>query len=308
MFKTVRFKRYLRTGILMALVASMFFRATVPATAAPNIKANTEDRWGQFVVKAVRNIDSTDPEWLPWENHISLAATMLSKHGVDVIEHTDLGYFSEGEVKYYEDWILAELPIEDTSDFARVTLSLVEVDLGGKEEILARIAAEENRLAQENMLIAAEEKINEMASLAVSAANSDITPAEEVAIIMAFAIVYVSVAITAAFISTIWASIAQIGADDPFALQYAEIPEDHLATSGSAIFTGHGGQYRIDYEWRWVDKGLVTAAQDNGLAATVYDPVYSFADLNDQIEVMWENARRDIANQSNVTFLPVFNR
>ena len=174
--------------------------------------------------------------------------------------------------------------------------------------MLAQIAAEENRLARENMIVAAQEKIDEMASRAISAANSDITPAEEVAIIMAFAVVYISVAITAAFISTVWASIAQVAADDPFALQYIELPEDHLATSDRAMFIDHGGQYRIDYEWRWVDKGVVTAAQENSIAATVYEPTYSFADLNVQIEEMWEDARRGISNQSNLTFLPLFNQ
>jgi len=152
MFSLFRSTEYRKLIVMSTLVMAMLVNSVIPAYAKPNAPA-VEDTWVQLVVLSVKNVDATNPEIPFVKVRISLAATAMSKYGIDVIAHEDLGTFREGQTKYYDDWVLAELPINQVTDFARLTLSMVEVDLGGRNDLLDRIAEEENEIARNNMLV-----------------------------------------------------------------------------------------------------------------------------------------------------------
>jgi|GEM_PF-1465270 len=317
MLNRANIKHTLRTALLLLMSALLILNRPSTANASPGATAHPENTWGQFVIKSVHNISSTDmksvhnasstdPDSRLFPDSISLGATLLSKHGVDKINHTYLGYFWQGESKHYSDWVLAEVPLDDVSDFARVTLSLVEVDLGGRKQILTEIAEEENRIARENMLVTAQEKINEMVTQSLHAAGFESKSLEEDLIVLSAAIVFaVSIMVTISFVSTFWSGITSPLGDDAFALKYVEIPADHLPESGTVVFIDHGGEYRLDYEWRWVEKSVLSAAQADSTPASNYAPTHPFADLNEQIRKMWEGAQNQAASQTNKLFVPM---
>lgn len=91
--------------------------------------------------------------------------------------------------------------------------------------------------------------------------------------------------------------------DDAFNLEYVEVPNNQSTAGGTVEFEDLGGEYRLEYEWRWVNKGAVSAAQASGSPDVSYNPDYRFDDLTAEIAELWEAAQ-----QTNKVYLPLAGR
>ncbi|MEM7134313.1 MAG: hypothetical protein AAF702_49035 [Chloroflexota bacterium] len=257
-----------------------------------------DNTWVQFVILEVACIDETDPEF--GSDHISLGGIFTSKFGVDKIPNEDLGLFEEGESISYTDWIFAELPITDIADYARISLFLVEIDGGGRDSALTTIAQNEADLTRDNMLAEALRLIEEPSDeQSISAANAHTQNSAFAPFLSSALRVGARVSIIT-ILGSLWDSIVGIWEDDAFTLQYIDIPVPQQNESGRVIFEEHGGEYAIEYEWRWVEKANAAAIDVSNAPTIEYTPDYSFSDTVELISQLWT-----AATTPNLIFLPL---
>ncbi|MCA9998155.1 MAG: RICIN domain-containing protein [Anaerolineales bacterium] len=261
----------LNKQLIVHLLVLLAFISSLVGTAVPAAHAQIPAQRLQFRILEVAALDETDPEW-PGNDDISLAFTYASRSGVVKVPFRRVGTFSDGTVQRYynQPWVAAEIPLNHMPDMLQVSLLLVEEDGGGKERVL-----DEYYGYQQMPFMRSQQALQttEKASVEEQAAQIAVEALKKLAQELA------DVALKKV------GNYLVGGADDFFPVQTVNklitSPQQRFNGAtferGEMVIRGHGGRYRIVYDWKLV--------VSNGLRIYL-QPAHALASC---VDVPWED-------------------
>ncbi len=297
-----------KIGKFLASLLSLVILVTniVPIHAAP-LQPQT---WAQFVITKIECLEQTNDGIGAPGDEIAMGGTATNKDGIDKIPYQDLGSFTTDTKKSYN-WIFTEIPLTETSDYARVSLSLVEMDFGGKEEHLEALAQNEYELVRNRMILEFLARLDELtAGTTDGSAVSSQTTTVSFGAILGAALTIAAEEAAATILGELWDYLLGLLSDDAFQPQFVAAPTAQLfaqVQSGSStrqplaeqlIFEEFGGKYRITYEWRQVEKTEAASRKAD------YEPYLSLTTEVAELRKLYEQT----VNQPYKLYLPVIQK